>query len=183
MKVQNKAGRRARKPRILKTMAKHTFPPVMRPPQTLRKEKWSFYKKKWRQEILIPQNTKVVVVSGAHTCGWGKFANRFRFNIDICSAAPGLKPNQYSETEDRAPEFPISPLRTLIIKMFQILSRLKKLWSAVKRSRLGGTQNGFRHKAHISIGKLLERCQEFSEKETEKYIFLTVIRYNIYLVC
>ena len=71
------------------------------------KEKWSFYKKKWRQEILIPQNTKVVVVSGAHTCGWGKFANRFRFNIDICSAAPGLKPNQYSETEGRVPEFSI----------------------------------------------------------------------------
>ena len=44
MKVQNKAGRRARKPRILKTMARHTFPPVMRPPQTLRKRKMKFTK-------------------------------------------------------------------------------------------------------------------------------------------
>ena len=49
MKVQNKAGRRARKPRILKTMARHTFPPVMRPPQTLRKKNEAFKKNEFRK--------------------------------------------------------------------------------------------------------------------------------------
>ena len=34
MKVQNKAGRREKNPRMLKRIATHTFPPLLRPPHT-----------------------------------------------------------------------------------------------------------------------------------------------------
>ena len=34
MKVQNKAGRREKNPRMLKRIAKHTFPPLLSPPHT-----------------------------------------------------------------------------------------------------------------------------------------------------
>ena len=121
----------------------------------------------------LQTDSALILIFGSHTHGdW----------------ASGSELNQYSETEDRAPEFPISPLRTLIIKMFQdqidssFCPEQKKIVIGRQKKQTGRTQNGFRHKAHISIGKLLERCQEFSEKETEKYLFLTVIRYNIYFV-
>ena len=120
----------------------------------------------------------LVAISVAHTCSSAKFANRFCFNIDIClQHSPRLETKSVfrnrgscsgiSNLTSRALKMRMAQKCLLFFLQIKNLLKIEGSWWAVKSSRLVITQNGFLHKAHISIGKLLGKCQKsFQNKNT-----------------
>ena len=166
---------------MLKRIATQTFPPLFRPPQTYKcqdiicwiyfwwqRQKSCAYKQEgdllrkysckcvvyllqYRQLTPVAQqslqtDSALILIFGSHTRGlslrlWTKSVFR---NRGSCSRISNLTCLSSFEA------------------IFCCWENRKDCDGLSKYGRLVITQNGFIHKAHISIGKLLVKCQKFS---------------------